>query len=57
MLYMTVIKAIYYLSITTGHRLCGTELMVSGNFNTNLVDPEGNHSKEEIAAAMATAVL
>ena len=32
----------------------GTELLVAGEFNTNLADPEGYRRGEDIAAALAT---
>ena len=32
----------------------GTELLVAGDFNTNLVELEGDRRGEDIAAAMAT---
>ena len=35
----------------------GAELLVSGDFNVKLVDPEGDQRGEDIAAAMATESL
>ena len=35
----------------------GAELLVSGDFNVNLVDPEGDQRGEDIAAAIATESL
>ena len=35
----------------------GTELLVSGDFNINLAEPEGDWRGEDIAADMATEVL
>ena len=34
-----------------------TEIMVAGNFRFNISDPEGNHSKEDIAEAISTSIL
>ena len=38
-------------------RLRGAELLVAGDFNVNLLDPEGDQKREEIAASLATEVL
>ena len=35
----------------------GAELLVAGDFNVNLADPEGDRREEDIVAAMATEVL
>ena len=32
----------------------GAKLLVAGDFNVNLEDPEGDHREEDITAAMAT---
>ena len=38
----------------TGHRYRGTEILVAGDFNTDLESPYGNKRDKAISAAMAT---
>ena len=48
-------SAIEYVILTTSRRPRWDELLVTGNFNVNLVEPKGTTSVKYIMAALPTA--